>query len=147
MLLLASIALLWLQRSSGLLWCTAYVAVAVLGSVWQFVAMVLRDEQLLSQIAAEVSKTIVCDEADVHSHLSKDERVRYVQTHIHGTSVQATLQKEQARIRASDSMHFIRKDLRCWDKSKNGYALANNHWFASGQEVQPTANGRPTISL
>ena len=124
-LILASIALLWINKATSLWSCAVYVAMAVLGLGWQFVVGLLQDRELILQMAAQVSQIIICDEADTSSLLSKDERVYYVQTHIHGTSVRRTLAKEQAQRRRNDPMHFIRKDFAAWDKSRNGYVPAS----------------------
>ena len=106
------------------LWSSVgFAIIAFLALLWQFLAGLLHDRDLLLLMAAQVSEIVACDEASVQCTLSHDKRVLFLQKQIYARSIQATVWKEQARVRAHDPMHFVRKPTEHWERASMGYTV------------------------
>ena len=123
LLLIASVAVLVLNWADALWSSVGFAIIAFLALLWQFLAGLLHDRDLLLLMAAQVSEIVACDEASVQCTLSHDKRVLFLQKQIYARSIQATVWKEQARVRAHDPMHFLRKPTEQWERASMGYTV------------------------
>ena len=125
-LVMGSTVLIVLEGATGheSLWFSiGHAVLALLVVAWMLALGAMREQALLVCLAEEVGRVVTADPSDVPKCLSHDSRVYYVQAQVHGTTIRAAVAKEEARLRASDPMHFIRDDMKKWDVSETGYTV------------------------
>ena len=127
-LISVSSGLLVLQSITGQasLWFgIGHTVLALAVAAWMQVCAAIREQALLVALGEEVSDVVTSDDGGVTMCLSHDHRVCYVQAKVHGRIICATIEKEEARLRASDPMHFIRDDLKDWDVAETGHIVVD----------------------